>query len=127
MIKLKDVERGNCHDCNAAVGEHHLPGCDTERCPKCGGQLLSCGCFTIYNGEDECFFDEDEFDKYERDIWTGVMFEEVCVICEERGWYSKMVVGQGWVPCSEDDEGASHNLNKGVINVMQNWVPRLKK
>lgn len=33
-----------CHDCNAAYGEYHHPGCDAERCPVCGGQLISCGC-----------------------------------------------------------------------------------
>jgi hypothetical protein len=34
-----------CHDCNAKPGHYHHLGCDTERCPKCGGQLISCGCF----------------------------------------------------------------------------------
>jgi hypothetical protein len=33
-----------CHDCNIARGGCHHPGCDMERCPKCGGQLISCGC-----------------------------------------------------------------------------------
>ena len=32
-----------CHDCGAAEGEYHKPGCDWERCPVCGLQLLSCG------------------------------------------------------------------------------------
>ena len=34
----------NCHDCNCEEGEFHLPGCDMERCPFCGTQLISCRC-----------------------------------------------------------------------------------
>lgn len=34
----------NCLDCRAPQGGLHHPGCDTERCPACHGQAISCGC-----------------------------------------------------------------------------------
>ena len=37
------VGRERCHDCNIKRDGNHHPGCDMERCPKCDGQLISCG------------------------------------------------------------------------------------
>jgi hypothetical protein len=45
-----------CADCGVDVGEFHLPGCDIEVCPKCGGQAISCGCTQSDDEEEE----EDE-------------------------------------------------------------------
>lgn len=42
---------GRCGDCNVANNGFHHPGCDQEKCPRCQGQLISCGCL-----------DEDEED-----------------------------------------------------------------
>jgi hypothetical protein len=39
-----------CDDCGVARGGLHHLGCDLQRCPRCTGQLISCG----------CRFDEDE-------------------------------------------------------------------
>ena len=44
MIQFEEPERGTCHDCRVMEGELHQHGCDMERCPFCGGQLISCPC-----------------------------------------------------------------------------------
>ena len=46
-------EENTCGDCGCHLGEQHLPNCDIERCPRCGGQMLSCDCGTIYSVSDD--------------------------------------------------------------------------
>jgi hypothetical protein len=38
------VKRATCHDCGTKEGQLHVLGCDMERCPFCGNQLISCQC-----------------------------------------------------------------------------------
>ncbi len=33
-----------CGDCYVIKGEFHIVGCDVERCPACGDQVLTCAC-----------------------------------------------------------------------------------
>ena len=37
-----------CHDCGALMGHYHHWGCDCERCPACGLQLIVCDCEDVY-------------------------------------------------------------------------------
>jgi len=39
-----------CHDCGITKGGYHHAGCDNERCPRCGGQLISCDCWDETQG-----------------------------------------------------------------------------
>lgn len=39
-----ELENLPCHDCNCKVGGLHHYGCDMETCPKCGRQMIGCGC-----------------------------------------------------------------------------------
>lgn len=41
-----DGSADRCHDCGTPAGGFHHPGCDDERCPRCGGQLIGCGCLS---------------------------------------------------------------------------------
>ncbi|MCA8974918.1 MAG: hypothetical protein KDC98_09355 [Planctomycetes bacterium] len=33
-----------CHDCAVLEGQLHVPSCDVEQCPACGGQAIGCDC-----------------------------------------------------------------------------------
>lgn len=136
----------NCHDCGAKPGEFHNPGCDVERCPKCGGQAIACGCIYEHCGIALATMDDthpeiyengptDEMcDKWEREFyhahrtpWTGIW--PGAVECREYGFWAKMVPGRGWVRCDENDADATEDLNRLVCECrwdvgLQRFVPK---
>lgn len=46
MWEPEEFNNRACHDCSAEPGEYHHPGCDSEECPRCGGQYFICHCVT---------------------------------------------------------------------------------
>src|SRR5947209_4633210 len=85
-----------CPDCGAAVGEPHGPGCDVERCPYCGDQLISCG-------HDAPLDDRAAWDGF----WPGERE------CAEHGWYVRFDQGKReYIPCESSDPHAQPDLNR---------------
>lgn len=48
-----DWGHGSCGDCGCKENELHISGCDIERCPCCGYQLISCNCGVILEIHEE--------------------------------------------------------------------------
>jgi hypothetical protein len=95
---LKDMTRREfCNDCGVSIGELHIDGCDTESCTECSLQRISCEC-----------------DSDNREKWTGISFERMLKICEEKNLYTKFESGKGWVPASQDDPKSQHDLNRAA-------------
>ena len=92
---IGSMTKTTCPDCGAAVGALHSPGCDVERCPRCGGQAISCGC---------------TYDFSRRMTWTGMWPGEE--EARKFGWFAKSVPGTGWVRCAADDPKARPDVNR---------------
>lgn len=123
MTKLR-----NCPDCDVAPGEHHMNGCDVERCPRCGHQLISCECIYAVNGMDVATLEEKHPDIFvsgptpemekkwndewglRRMPWTGIW--PGVVECEEYGFWSVLSKTKGWVSVSKETPGAGPDLNR---------------
>ena len=89
---MTDVKRWNCHDCGCCEGEIHEFGCDMERCPFCGWQLISCQC---------CYKRLGLYDKkrYGMDTWhiPPDVFEHGLTAAQTTQWLT-ILEGKGRIP-----------------------------
>lgn len=136
--------KSKCPDCGAKRGERHQHGCDVQRCPICGGQLLTCDCVYEVNGYDPVTLSDKHPDLYNEgateamwvkfdaevekrggyDVWDGEW--PGITECRKRGWYAQDGHGPdhrwgSFCPCSADTPGAKEDLNRWV------WFKRTGK
>lgn len=74
-------EEGKCTDCGANHGEYHNSGCDCERCPNCGLQLLSCDCWKEYSSEKSDIPYCGCCGAYLEEVWDPDALELTCPCC----------------------------------------------
>lgn len=83
-----EEELSNCPDCQAAVGQLHIGGCDVARCQNSGYQYISCH-----------LREEDEYGELvpeelashhcKPDIWDGEW--PGTKDCRRLGWYAAVI------------------------------------
>lgn len=100
MDERKEI---TCRDCGAKEGQLHQLGCDMEKCPFCGNQLISCDCLyeklglcdhekytnetaflppEIYsNGPDEAQWDQFEKMLNEKGRFPYIRYPVLCSLC----------------------------------------------
>lgn len=99
----------HCGDCLVEEGELHKFGCDMERCPKCKGQLISCGCKVI----NWCEFPPEPFFDW-------------CFSCRRCGKImpeTKMVSDKEWKYIC----GATYELNCVLCEKCMNFIKKKRK
>lgn len=107
MYELETFE--TCPDaaCGVAIGEVHLNECQIARCKICGEQAFSC--LLMGNKHSSTVF-KGEFPGMSQAI--------------ERGWFIRMVEGEGWVQSIQTDPGARPDLNRLYSEL--NWNSELE-
>lgn len=106
------AKSNTCFDCGVSPGQLHRPGCDIEKCPRCGGQAISCGCINEVCGEDDDYSKWDAEWGGRRMPWTGEWPGNA--ECHEYGFWCRWDGSRGWVTCSKDTPGAREDLNRLV-------------
>ena len=101
QIKYVRHSPGFCHDCGAPDGGYHHPGCDMERCPRCRGQLISCGCLDPDNTDNLkpplVTKVTPEVEEAMTTYWVAYYMKDRCILCNNDGMIEPNE--GGLVPC----------------------------
>ena len=132
--------RITCPDCGVLIGEHHKRGCDIERCPLFGCQMLQDECiYGFFNIDvatmpqkhpqifthdlpDELCEAYEEFLRPHLLVWDGVWpgVRE----CREYGFWCRWT-DDGWQPCGPNDPRAQEDLNELALRTV--WDRKRKR
>lgn len=103
-----------CPDCKVKPGNNHKEGCLREYCPNCGGQLVSCDCYMVFDSEAHCKDKPIPFSGDQPGTKELIAF----------GWYSRFTPS-GWVKCDKDHKDAIPDYNR--LYVEAKWSKKKRK
>lgn len=83
-----------CHDCGTEEGQLHgyKRGCDMERCPFCGKQLIGCGCCYEKLGITKHYDFREKFSGLPKEVFENGLDEE-----QEKQWL-EILTEKGRIP-----------------------------
>ena len=81
MARHRRSGDGRCGDCGVEPGGYHHLGCDLARCPRCGRQLITCGCPFDELDDGEGFDESDDFDELDGGPPGELPWKQACPRC----------------------------------------------
>jgi len=108
-----------CGDCATELGELHKDGCDVERCPRCGGQFISCRCIYEIHGMNWNTLQRDHPDIY-RDGPTAEMEARY-----DKEWGARRMPWTGHWP--GDSEASEYGISLNDLHTLCRWDVELQR